>query len=385
MSERYDVIVAGVGSMGAATCRQLARRGVRVLGLEQFDIPNVRSSHHGHSRMVRLAYFEHPDYVALLQRSYVLWDELGDEAGSPLLQITGGLYLGRPDSELVGGSLRAAREYGLPHEVLDHAAVSRRFPQFHMPGETIGFFETRAGFVSPEQTVAACARLAMMHGAELHAHEPIRAWTSGDDGVTVTTDVATYHADRLVICSGAWSPRLVSDLGVPLRVSRQAMAWFWPRRPEAFAQGTMPVWAYDPSWPDRPGALYYGFPMQDDSPGLKVALHWPDETCDPDLVDRTPRPAEIDDLRRVLRQQIPDGLGPMVAARVCVYTNSPDGHFIVDRHPRHECVVLGVGFSGHGFKFVPVIAEALADLATQGRSELPIEFLSLARFAGDGR
>ncbi len=377
----FDVIVAGVGSMGAAACWHLARRGVRVLGLDRFDIPNVRASHHGYSRMIRLAYFEHPDYVALLQRAYVLWEQLGVDADEELLHITGGLYLGRPDSELVGGSLRAAREYGLPHDVLDHAAVTRRFAQFRVPEDYIGFFEKKAGFVLPERTVAACAALAMRHGAELHGHEPVRSWSADDGGVTVTTDAAAYRADRLVICSGAWSPRLLGDLGVSLRVSRQALGWFWPRRPQMFAQGTFPVWAIDPSWSDRCGAVYYGFPMRGDNPGLKIALHWPDETCDPDLVDRSPRPAEIDDLQRVLRQHLPDGQGPLVAARVCLYTNSPDGHFILGEHPRHRRVVLGVGFSGHGFKFVPAMGEALADLAATGTTGLPIAFLSPTRFA----
>lgn len=380
MSNHFDVIVIGVGSMGSAACYQLAKRGVRVLGLEQFDIPNARASHHGYSRMFRLAYFEHPDYVALLKRAYELWEQLEADSGQKQLHITGGLYLGRPDSEVVTGSIDAARKYGLPHEVIGRAALSKRFPQFHVPDDAIAFYETKAGFLLPEKVVAAQAEQAMRRGAVLHAHEPVTSWEARGGGVTVTTTRDTYTAGHVIFTGGAWTSRLVKDLGVELTVTRQALAWFWPRRPELFAPGRFPCWALDMSPRDQYRGVHYGFPMLADNPGFKIALHWPDEPCDPDAVDRTPRPADEDAVRGAIRRFIPDADGPLLGIRICIYTNSPDGHFIIDRHPAHANVTLACGFSGHGFKFTSVVGEVLADLAMTGESTNPIGFLGLSRF-----
>lgn len=383
MSNSFDVIVVGAGSMGSAACCHLARRGVRVLGLEQFDVPNVLASHHGFSRMIRLAYFEHPDYVALLRRAYENWESLERESGQKLLHITGGLYLGRPDSELVSGSIEAARKYDLPHEVIDPRKLKNRFPQFQVPDGTVAFYETRAGFLMPEKVVAAQAMLAMQHGAEIHGHEKVLSWQADGGGVTVRTDRDEYRAGRVLFTSGAWTDRLVADLGVPLKVTRQVMAWFWPPRPrklDSFALGTFPSWAMDLEERSRFRGVHYGFPMMPDNPGFKIALHWPADVCDPNTVVRTPLPGDEANVRDAIRRYIPDADGPLLALRVCLYTNSPDGHFILDRHPNHDNVVLAFGFSGHGFKFVSVIGEALADMAMHGRTSLPIGFLGLSRF-----
>lgn len=379
----YDVIVLGLGSMGSAAALQLAKRGQRVLGLEQFSIPHAQGSHHGFSRMIRLAYFEHPDYVALLRRAYELWGDLENESGEKLLHITGGLYLGRPDSELVTGSIQAAKAYSLPHEIISRDELRVRFPQFHVPDDTIAFYETNAGFLLPEAVVATQAELAMRHGAELHGHEPALDWHADDKGVTVRTAKGTYHAGKLIITAGAWSGRALSDLQIDLKVTRQALVWFWPRRPEMFSLGRFPSWALDLS--DRASfrGVHYGFPMAKPgwgNPGFKAALHWPDEECDPDSVDRAVRENDIAEVREAVERNIPDGAGPLLASRICMYTNSADGHFIVDRHPAFKNVTMACGFSGHGFKFVSVMGEVLADLAMQGTTKNPIEFLSLKRF-----
>jgi sarcosine oxidase len=390
MAGIYDIIVVGVGSMGSAACYHLARRdpSLRVLGLEQFDVPHGQGSHHGFSRMIRLAYFEHPDYVALLKRAYENWDALEQESGAKLLHLTGGLYLGQPQSELVTGSIDAARKYDLPHEVLDRDELTRRFPQFQLPGagdeEVIAFFETKAGFLVPERVVSAQAELAMRHGVEIHGRERVIAWEAGPAGVTVRTDKDEYHAGHVVFCGGAWSDRLVRDLGVELTVTRQTLGWFWPRTPERFALGTFPCWALDMAPKANFRGVYYGFPMLGGdyaNPGVKIALHWPDQPTDPDTVKRDPQPGDEDDLRKAVRQYIPDADGPLLSLRVCLYTNSPDGHFIIDRHPRHERVTIACGFSGHGFKFTSVVGEVLADLATRGATQPPIGFLGLNRFA----
>lgn len=385
MSERFDVIVVGVGSMGSAACWHLAKRGVRVLGLERFGVPNALASHHGHSRMIRLAYFEHPDYVALLKRAYENWASLESDSGQRVLHVTGGLYLGRPDSELVTGSIEAARTYGLPHEVLSRERLGERFPQFRVPDDTVAFFENQAGFLVPEAAVAAQAEVAMRRGAEIRGHEPVTRWEADARGVRVKTERAAYTAERLVFCGGAWTSRLLAELGLPLRVTRQVMGWFWPREPDAFAYGRFPCWALDLEERKNFRGVHYGFPMAPTNPGFKIALHWPGETCDPDRVDRSPRPGDEADLRGALREHFP-GVGadaPLLSLQVCLYTNSPDGHFILDRHPHHERVSIACGFSGHGFKFASVIGEAMADLAMHGRTDLPIGFLGLHRFTRD--
>jgi sarcosine oxidase len=376
MSQRFDVIVVGVGAMGSSACWQLARRGARVLGLEQFDIPNTRGSSHGFSRMIRMAYYEHPDYVPLLRRAYELWRELERASGQSLLHVTGGIYLGPPEGGLISGSLRSAREHGLEHELLDRAALARRYPQFHVPDDWVGLHETMAGWLPPERVVAAFTNEAMKAGSELHGHEPVRGWSSDGSGVTVGTDRGEYRADRVIFCGGPWTGRLLSDLGVRLTVTRQVMAWVWPRDPAGFQPGRLPVWAIDN--PD--GTIHYGFPMQPDNPGFKLAHHGPADATDPDEVIRTPLPGDERTVRPALARFLPDADGPLLALRICLYTNSPDHHFIIDRHPTHDRITIACGFSGHGFKFASVVGEVLADLASKGSTDLPARFLGLARF-----
>ncbi len=377
MSERhFDVIVVGVGAMGAATCWALARRGLRVLGLEQFDIPHSRGSSHGYTRVTRTAYYEHPHYVPLLQRAHALWSELEADSGEKILHLVGGLYLGPAEGGIVGGSLRSAREHGLPHEVLDRAAVRSAFPQFDVPDAWIGMLEPQAGFLLPELAISAFVDRALQRTAVIHGHEEVHAWEATTTDVSVTTSRGTYRADRLILAGGAWSSRLVADLGVELSVTRQVLGWVWPKRPEQFRLGSFPVWMVD----RLDGTLYYGFPMMTLGPGLKIALHAPLRPTNPETVERGVLPEDEATFRDCLRRHLPDADGPVLAQRTCLYTHSPDGHFIIDRHPRHERVFVAAGFSGHGFKFASVIGEALADLAQTGATPLPIGFLGLGRF-----
>ena len=375
MPGSFDVIVVGVGAMGSSACYQLARRGLNVLGLDQFDIPNALGSSHGQSRMIRLAYYEHPNYVPLLKQAYELWDELESVSGEKLLHITGGIYIGPENGEVVGGSLRAARQHGLEHELLNHDELRRRFPQFRVPGEWVALHEPRAGFLRPERVVAAYAQAALRAGAEFHGREAVVEWGADAHGVTVQTTRAVYRADHLVFCGGPWSAQLLRDLQVPLLVTRQVMAWVWPKEPELFALGRLPVWAID----NQDGTLHYGFPMSSDVPGFKLAHHAPGDPTDPDRVMRDPLPGDEQTFRPVLREMIPAADGPLLSLKICLYTNSPDHHFIIDRHPHIERVTIACGFSGHGFKFASVVGEVLADLATDGRTALPAQFLAMER------
>jgi len=367
--KQYDAIVIGVGAMGSAACYHLAKRGAKVLGLERFDIPHSLGSSGGHTRMTRMAYYEHPDYVPLLRRANELWRELESETQLQLLNHVGGLYMGRADGEVISGSRRSVSEHGLPHEVLTREQLQKRFPQFHLPDDHVGLLERDAGYLFPERCIAAHAHAAMLRGAEIHGREQVIEWQPG----RVRTDRAEYHADKIIFCGGAWSGQLLSDLGINLRITRQVLAWFWPRKPELFQ--SMPVWGIE-----RDEGLYYGFPMLAEHPGLKVALHRPGEDVQPDTVDREIRDADIAGLREFVAQHLPDGVGPLVSAKVCLYTNSPDGHFMIDHHPQNANVLIACGFSGHGFKFASVIGEVLAEMAQQGTTRHPTDFLKITRF-----
>lgn len=376
--EPFDVILVGVGAMGSSACYHLARRGRRVLGLEQFRVGHDRGSSHGQSRMIRTAYYEHPDYVPLLRRAYELWGELEHAAGLKLLHVTGGVYLGPADGGLVGGSLAAARLHGLPHELLSADALKERFAPFRLPPKWVALHEPAAGFLLPEAIVRAQADLAKRHGAEIREDEPVLGWADDGGGhLLVRTAAGAYRTKRLIVCGGAWSGRLLADLGVPLVVTRQVLGWVRPADPEPFALGRFPVWAAEN--PD--GTLLYGFPVPPGERTLKVAWHGPGAPADPDAVDRTANGADVATFLPALPHLLPGASGPVADMRVCLYTNSPDHHFVIDRHPRDERIAVACGFSGHGFKFASVVGELLADLATEGTTRLPTAILGLGRFA----
>jgi sarcosine oxidase len=244
-----------------------------------------------------------------------------------------------------------------------------------VPEDYVALYEPQAGFLLPERTVAAYAEAALRAGAELHGREPVIDWSANQGEATVRTARGEYRADKLVICGGAWSGQLLTGLGVHLTVARQVLAWVWPKQPNLFALGRLPVWAID----RLDGTIHYGFPMMSDMPGFKLAHHGPGAATDPDRVARDPLPGDEETFRPVLRNMIPAADGPLLSMKVCLYTNSPDHHFIIDRHPLHERVTIACGFSGHGFKFASVVGEILADYAINGGTLLPAQFLRLRR------
>lgn len=376
MGDHFDVIVVGVGGMGSATCYELARRGVRVLGLEQFGIAHDRGSSHGYTRMIRLAYYEHADYVPLLRRAYEKWREIESISGERILHITGGIYAGPRDGELVPQSANAARQHGIEHETLDRAQIAKRFPQFRVPDDFIGLFEPAAGFVRPELAVATFSRHATLAGADIRINEPVRAWAAESGAISVTTSVAQYTADRIIFTAGPWTSKLVRDLGIPLVVTRQVLGWVRPNEPAPFARERFACWAIE----QRDGSLYYGAPLNEFEPGLKIAHHKRGPLTDADHVSRDPTPADQDSINRMVTDVLPGAAGAIAEMRVCLYTNSPDSHFILGQYPNDPRVLLACGFSGHGFKFASVVGEVMADLAMSGKTKLPIEFLSPRRF-----
>lgn len=381
-TNHYDHIVLGLGGMGSAAVRHLAGRGHRVLGLEQYAPPHDRGSSHGETRVVRKAYFEHPAYVPLLQRAYELWQGLEEASGMTLLNLCGGLMMGAPDSAVVAGSLRSAREHGLPHELLDAGAIRRRWPCFDLSEGAIGLFEQSAGFVRCEEAIRAHLQVAAAAGAELRFREAVLDWKDGDGHVSVTTAAGhTYSADRLIITPGPWAPGLLRGLGIPVSVERQVLLWFQPQGGVAsFAPEQFPIYI----WQERPGVESYGFPaVNGPEGGMKVAFfHSPvREVVTPETVDRAVRPEDISSLRATLRQFFPALDGAFLRGSVCLYSMTPDQHFIIGPHPHHPRVIVAAGFSGHGYKFCPVIGEILADLACEGRTGHDITMFSPERSA----
>jgi sarcosine oxidase len=374
--ETYDVIVVGVGGMGSATVYHLAQRGVRVLGLEQYDIPHELGSSHGVSRIIRLAYFEHPSYVPLLQRAYELWWRLEHEVHERLLLITGSLDIGTETSEVFGGALQAAQQHGLVHEVLEAQAIRQRFPGYGVQAPLLGLYQPQGGLLASERCIVAHVTAALRHGAAVHGREALVAWEPAASGVEVQTTQARYRAQRLVLTAGAWLPRLLARYRTVLQPERQVMIWMQPRTPDYFQVGRFPVFNMAVE-----EGTFYGLPVYS-IPGFKFARwhHLGQAVDDPAGMDRDCHPEDALLLRAFVRRYFPHGDGPTLSMRPCLFTNTPDGHFVIDLHPDCSQVVLAGGFSGHGYKFCSVLGEVLADLAEHGITRHDIALFRAARF-----
>lgn len=370
----FDVIVLGLGGMGSAAAAALARRGVRVLGLEQFALAHSRGSSHGRTRIIRTAYYEHPAYVPLVRRAFTLWAEVEARTGKKLLTPCPCLTVGEPRGELIAGVQAAAGEHGLSVESLTAAEVERRFPQFRIPGHFSGVVEQTAGILAVEECVRVLLTDAAAHGAELRSDEAVIGYEAVTGGVEVTTAKETYSAAKLVVAAGAWATTLLADMGVPLSVMRQVQWWFGAD--DSFAPGRFPVFLLD-----TPAGAYYGLPAVDDL-GVKCARHYgAPELPSPDEVKWDRDRGEEKPVRNFLAHHLPALDRPPTHAEVCMYTLTPDRHFVIDVHPDFPQVAVACGFSGHGFKFAPTVGEILADLALDGRTAHPIELFRAGRFA----
>jgi sarcosine oxidase len=373
----YDVIVLGTGGVGSAAVDQLAKRGAKVLGIDQFPGGHDRGSSHGETRVIRQAYFEHADYVPLLLRAYELWRTLEQEAGIDLLHQVGLLQVGPPGGFVVRGVLEAARQHGLKVESLAAGEIPRRFPGFRVPEASVGVFEPAAGYLKVERCVLAHIAAARQHGAEFQFGVTAREFRGEGCSVRVVTDQGEFSAAKLIVTAGPWAPQLLANLGVRLFIRRKHLYWFPANDVSYHESSGCPTYLYE-----LPHGVYYGFP-QINSLGVKVAEHSGGAVIDDPTGD--PRPLDPADLARVeafLTQCLPGVGRPLQRRSVCFYTMSPDEHFIVDRHPDFSHIHFAAGLSGHGFKFTSVLGEALADLALTGTTELPIGFLGLHRFAG---
>jgi sarcosine oxidase len=367
----YDVAVVGLGAMGSQAALELASRGLRVLGLDRHRPPHTLGSTHGRTRIIREAYFEEPLYVPIVQRAYELWRLLEERSGARLLTVTGGLMLGAPDSEVVAGARASAVAHGLPYEELSAREVRERFPAYAVPEGHAAIFEPRAGFLEPEAAVEATLALAAEAGADLRFGERVLELEGG----LVRTERGGYAADRVVVSAGPWLPELVPELAGVFTVARQPLLWLAPKRPELFGPDRFPIFV----WEWQPGWAFYGFPDAGD--GFKAAIHHHGEPTTPESVDRELRPADEEAIRALVRRFFPAGDGALREAAVCLYTNTPDEHFVIDRLPGDGRVIVASPCSGHGFKFAPAIGEVLADLATGGPPRFDLTPFGLGRLA----
>ena len=378
MSAGYDVIVIGLGGMGSAAAYRLAERGQRVLGIDRFAPVHNQGSSHGGSRITRQAYFEDPAYVPLLRRTFEMWPQIEADAGRQILHLTGGVMVGKPDSRTVAGARESAEQWHLEHEMLDAATLRERFPTMTPAEDDVALYEATAGFVVPEASVAAHLLLAARAGADLHYEEPVLRWEATGTGVRVHTAQSVYTADRLAICPGAWAPELLAELGIPFAVERQIQYWFAPGGDIGrFHEDRHPIYV----WEADGGRQFYGFPAHGDTGDIKVAFFRGGTPCTPQTIDRSVYSAEVAAMADFIRPRIPDLPGTFLRAATCMYTSTPDEHFVIAPHPGVASTVVACGFSGHGFKFVPVVGEIVADLVIDGRTDHPIDLFNPRRFA----
>lgn len=375
--DKLDVIVVGLGAMGASAAMRLAMRGRSVLGLDVHEPPHQHGSHHGESRIIRKAYYEHPSYVPLLERTFALWSDLEARSKQRLMTLTGGLMIGRPGGELVRGVLESAKQHRLQHTVFSRRQLAERFPVFEVDQDMVAVLEPDAGILYPESCVRSFLDLAKAHGAQLRTGEAVREWHAHPDGVTVTTDRAIYRASRLALAAGAGLGQLVPALRANLLVERQVVLHFKPRaETPRFRPDQLPIFCLEE--PDS--SFFYGIP--DLGNGMKVGQHHAGATHrSANDVDRSINDQDIGNVREFLAKRMPWGNGSLVSSVVCLYTNTPDMHFAIDHLPGQPGVVVASACSGHGFKFAPVVGEIIADLVEDKRPGFDLSMFGAKRLA----
>lgn len=375
----FDVIVLGTGGVGSAAMYHLAKRGAKVLGIDRFPPPHDRGSSHGETRVIRRSYFEHPNYVPLLNRAYNLWEELEDASDRSLFLKTGLVYFGNPSGAVLQGIRDSSQQHGLNVEDVTATEAGKRFPQFAAPNDANCMFEADGGCLLVEACVAAHIDQATRWGATLHSPETVISYSATDTNCVVTTNKSTYHAARLVITAGAWNSNLLADLKLPLRIVRKHLHWYKTDSSHYAYNGTSdgdcPCYFFETN-----DGYFYGCPGVSEL-GLKVAEHSNgDEISDPLNVDRSEDQTDVQRIDNFVTRHLPQLSRRRRQHKTCFYTMTPDEHFIVDRHPEHSAVVFAAGLSGHGFKFTSVLGETLAQLAANEQPTAPIEFLNCQRW-----
>ena len=371
----YDAIVIGIGGMGSATVYHLARRGWKVIGLERYGIPHEMGSSHGYSRMIRYTLQEHPNYVPLVHRAYELWHKLEDSCRETLVITTGSVRSGPPNSYFFKKAKEACDAHDISYEILTGHELNKRFPGYQFPDEISSIFQSDGGFLLPERCIVNHVRGAEESGAEIHSHENVLNWEPQGDGVEVQTDQGVYTAKRLIITAGAWAGKLVPAVMNHALPERQVLGWFETKKPELFQPANFPVFGILAE-----EGRYYGFPTYS-VPGFKIGRsHHLLQNVDPDQMDREVHAEDEAVLRQAVNRYFPQAAGRLLESKTCIYTNTPDEHFMIGVLPDNPQVSIAAGFSGHGFKFASVIGEIMADLAQHGETSHDIELFRLDRF-----
>jgi len=376
MTFTYDVIVVGVGSMGSAACYYLAKAGIKVLGIEQFKLPHEKGSHTGESRFVRMAYFEDPKYVPLLKKAYQNWEHLEEASGKHLFHKTGIVYFGETGSVQTEGVKKSSTLHDLPIEFLNNEERKHRFGQFSIPEDFECLFEANAGYVQPELTIETYVELARDLGAKILIKEQVLNWQYKDETIHCQTKKDLYIAKKIIFTAGAWTQQLLPELSNKLQATQQALMWFKPERIEPFLSDVFSCWSItDPNYT----GMFYGFPIVDrKDPLIKIAYHAHGLDILPDQKVEHASPIEMEPIEFLLKKYLSAFSGEIVYTKTCLYNYSPDEDFIIDfLDPYNKAVIVACGFSGHGFKFVPMIGQLLKDLALEEKTELPIGFLGM--------
>jgi sarcosine oxidase len=389
MSERCEVLVLGLGAMGAATVYQLAKAGVQVVGIDRHHPPHNLGSSHGDTRITRLSVGEGAQYVPIVRNSHRIWRELESLTGESLFEQSGLLVLTssaefdpEDQSDFTLRTIGLAQTYGIEHEVLSAEQIRQRFPQFaHVHDSAIGYFEPGGGFVRPERCIDVQLKLAEQHGAILHKGETVTGISSNDEGVTVTTDRRTLFADKLVISAGNWNGEW---LGAPyenlLSVYRQKLFWF-ELEENAGLVGHSPTFILTHGRGDD--KINYGFPALPGESSMKIATAQYHTSTSPQAIDRTVSAAEAQDMyEHQVHKRIAGVTAKVVKSAVCAYTVTPDRHFIIDKHPSLQHTLFVSACSGHGFKHSAALGEAFAQWCMRGSTDLDLSSFSLKRFEG---
>jgi sarcosine oxidase len=384
VSNSFDVAVIGLGATGSAALYHLALRGLRVVGLERATPGHEGGSSHGESRIVRMAYFEHPSYVPLVRAAYRNWRALEAASGQPVITTTGILETGYPGSNLVRATLASAVEHGLPHEVLGGRAASARFPAFDLPADWEAVFQPDAGALSADKAIRLHVEGARAAGAEVRNAVAVAGIEPGDASVRlVLQDGSALEVGAVVVSAGGWIGELVPDLAPHLTLTRQVVGWFSPSAPAMTGPDRLPVFLLETdAHAYAPADVIYGFPDFAGT-GVKAASHNHGRVlASADAARQDANEAEVDPVLATLRRLIPAAAGPVRQVKTCIYTSTLDEHFIVDRHPSDPRIVLASACSGHGFKFASVLGEILADLATGRDVQHDISRFGLERLQG---
>jgi len=374
----YDAIVIGVGGMGSAAAYHLARRDQDVLGLERYDIPHIKGSSHGVTRIVRKTSYENSAHLPLLERAYELWHDLDSQSATDLIHTHSYIAASHKNGDLFPKAVGACEEHNLDHKILTGTEVSNRYPGYDLPAEFMAIVESSGGFVHAEQCIVAHVENACQHGAEIKAREEVLNWSTSKSSVEVTTNKDSYTAEQLVVTAGAWTSQLVPQLKSAAAPERQVLGWFQPERRKDYTPANFPVFSIESD-----EGHFYGTPIYH-IPGFKLGKHHHlSETTDPDSVAE---PTDTDEkiLRNFTAKYLSAAAGPTMGLKTCIYTNSPDGEFIIDSLPDDPRVTVAAGFSGHGFKFSGVVGEILADLAIHNTTDHPIQSFSINRFEDTG-